>query len=1290
MGKFVYVTDFGIGKIKATYGDKVGTSCNIIATYVDVSINSDVLTYNGESLKLASFLVNSSTSIDPEQPEEGGLYIEYQLGYKKGRPASNDSEITWSGINEDLYAIDAGNYYIYYKYFAYSDEIENETHTIAFQYTNVGKKEISPIKPKIDAGFLDIIPYSMSSREIELPIEMDGDYDVIFSETARVITPTGNIVNWECKKNGNLVIPGGIKGSSKDFKVSIGVSVSGDGTGNISDIQKVLTWNININYPLINITAEDDSDSDFDYVYPDYERLDDDVSFQVIRTNPKLTTNTKLLYDGKNMYMESYPAAPILTTENYKHFKVYSTGLFNKDLRKFLIGTDKTAYTIGQDVSDSIVLNNFDNQFENMYWCGVESINSDVYPQEMGCVAPLYLRRKRPNYFVIFKIDTPVNINYVNGSDMTYDFEEDILGKKDPSKKARIIKTFDLREGTPIGNYIKRYIEQKMFEYDRSIYVNFSSNEIYYYGIDKGTGVLTQKVENFEEQLLHNDNTIMKMDDWITSGFERNNLIFPYIINFEFLFDDKEIGEYKFARYFGMYCNDIDLDNLDISSMIYSNGKTNIIENWENEGISDIKTSENEFYYIKDKNRNIYSIKSLSSPGYYQSPTKLDINDFTGFELTSVSTYAERISGTGHATMILDVYDKIEDGDTIRIIKPIINESSESDESDEVSEIVLTLTASENLDEGSFDQNTGTFSCAGKTTDTIEALVGLINASRGDEFELIYAYSIDNKVIIESIYSGSNMNEFISVELDGNTSKRIEKIMDKFDGGTDVNGCKFKVYTSDLNMFFDYISGENEIDHSRYLRCGVGRNNSRILSSMPYIHNGKIDDTYSVLITDKYGPYVNISNTEEIEVLDKFYSKIGILSFFPVKDFDFDTMSSPYGNDDVLQQEFVLSNPEIMIKLDIDEYNTSDNSINEPTGGNASGTSPSSGSAYTSGPYYCGGVTHMGSGGGGAGSSGSGSESSTNETSDDSDTDTDTGYIVMYINNVPYGRFFYHNGNTIDTEYEYFFENVIPELVLINKTAPYITKWGYIDDSKDSCENIYRLNTSKIFETCNFSANTYVKGGDIFEYTHSMPYYINNLYDDYYNENNLKNEYQYIPVNSDLWDVCKGGDYDTIVNTWVSYFLDENKNNFEKMFGDASATVLTVTKGENKEKVETLDGKTFDNKRFNKKYSRFLLGNDINRSSTLFRGVKFEIEELDGNKEIHTGKFNGYKFSFIYVPMSNTNENNEEKNNFTVHFIKNDKYKFIVGLVVFNIKSDLKNRVFNKSFVYAGSMYNIK
>ena len=92
---------------------------------------------------------------------------------------------------------------------------------------------------------------------------------------------------------------------------------------------------------------------------------------------------------------------------------------------------------------------------------------------------------------------------------------------------------------------------------------------------------MTEKNESFAD-LLQNDNTITRVDDWITNGFKRNNLIFPYILNLEFLFDDNETKNYQFGRYFGIYCDDIDL---------YESKPLG-------EDINEI--NENEFYYIKD------------------------------------------------------------------------------------------------------------------------------------------------------------------------------------------------------------------------------------------------------------------------------------------------------------------------------------------------------------------------------------------------------------------------------------------------------------------------------------------------------------------------------------------------------------------------------------------------------------------------------------------------------------------------------------------------------------------
>ena len=71
---------------------------------------------------------------------------------------------------------------------------------------------------------------------------------------------------------------------------------------------------------------------------------------------------------------------------------------------------------------------------------------------------------------------------------------------------------------------------------------------------------------------------------------------------------------------------------------------------------------------------------------------------------------------------------------------------------------------------------------------------------------------------------------------------------------------------------------------------------------------------------------------------------------------------------------------------------------------------------------------------------------------------------------------------------------------------------------------------------------------------------------------------------------------------------------------------------------------------------------------------------MNGNKEAHTGKYNGYKFSFLYIPVSEIKEDN------AIYFVKNDTYKFVVGLVFFNVKESLNDIEFNKAYVYAGAM----
>lgn len=944
-----------------------------------------------------------------------------------------------------------------------------------------------------------------------------------------------------------------------------------------------------------------------------YTRLDDDTSFQLVRTNPILTTNTKLMYDGNNLYLESYDANPLLNTQRYKNFRVKRTSPFNMDIRNFLADTGDSAYDVFQKESDLSICDSYDKQFETMYWCGAESINSKQYPQELGFIAPLHIRKKLPNYFVIFKVDGPSNHNLtLNDKNDFKDTEFNLW--KDIFEKAKIIKSFDLREGTPIGNYIKKYVEQSSFEYDRSIYVNFSTNEIVYYGIDKIYGVLTSKKENFKKELLENDNTIMHSDDWITSGYKRNGLIYPYIFNMEFLFDDDDTENYEFSRYFGMYCNDIDLYEFEaryegetmtiekpeeiVSSLIIKEPVEFVVDYDEELYGQDVIGNDKgkQFYYIKDKNNDLHQVSYIDTYGGdsdSDSENKdaiiigvtdkvFDLSTVCGFEKTGVSTYCERVDTSYKSGKFsFGVNKNFKQGEQIRLWF-----------GDMYKEFTAVTDEDENpIPAGQFE---GTkFSAEGSVKDMVAALCGCINASYEDGLGLYQAVYDENMVVIKCIsYIGYNHTD-IRVEVD--ESLIINGRITVYDESQNVdedfqkNGCVFKIKKDDMEMFLD----------DRYLKTiGENKLNSRILSCVPYVNeNDEVESDYFELTTDERGINVNVSNTNMVEIIDRFYPKFGILSFFPVMDFDFDTVFSSYG----IYQAFYNE----CVRLE-------EKSMENDTG--------------------------------------------------DSDSEYERGKITTLAQ----GYLKDYGGKAIDTEYEYFMENFIPELCTQSKCTPYITKWGYYDNEKDSCENPYRLNMSKIFGTSNLSSNTFSNQYSINEHTHSMPYYLVKEIPDEV-DNNMN--YQYVKDNIGIFnwntDLNSISMYNNCVNHCIELFEDTEVNNFDRLF----------------------TYKTENDKRFDKKYSRMKFGDENHFATTLFRGVKFNIKKVnEDDVEIEGADYNDYKFSFLYIPV----ELNSIFSSDNIYFVKNDTFKFIVGFILVNVFSneaiDTKYGIddFGKAYIYGG------
>jgi hypothetical protein len=255
-------------------------------------------------------------------------------------------------------------------------------------------------------------------------------------------------------------------------------------------------------------------------------KLLENSSFALVRTNPKLTTNVKLVVDSSDrLYLESYDANSELSKAKYKAFKVSEKSSYDFDLSRFY-RNGGTPAEISFDVlrisSDLSVKESYGEQYEFQYNYGATSINSNVYSEEFGIHAPIWLESTIPDYFVVFRIDGPVNINNANSSDENLNE----LIARDPSnfvdlilKKSSIIKTFDLTENSNIGKYIRNYRNNERFPTVPLVFSTEREKSTKWNGIDINSGGFTSKDEFLYKQIFSIDSTIIEDEFYITHRF---------------------------------------------------------------------------------------------------------------------------------------------------------------------------------------------------------------------------------------------------------------------------------------------------------------------------------------------------------------------------------------------------------------------------------------------------------------------------------------------------------------------------------------------------------------------------------------------------------------------------------------------------------------------------------------------------------------------------------------------------------------------------------------------------
>ena len=296
--------------------------------------------------------------------------------------------------------------------------------------------------------------------------------------------------------------------------------------------------------------------------------LKNDSSFQLVRTNPKLTGNVKIAVNEKgDMYLNAIKANLELSNDDYSKFPVDPNRSHAANLFYFFKG-GTTPNEIIFDLNDQVDLfktsKNFKDQYDfSHYFSGAKYLTSNKYEERMSYFAPLYLKKEVPNYFVVFKIEDPLN-DVASAVKSAYESGDD-RGQYmlDFFKKATIIKTFDLRPETTVGKYIRTYIEDINFPIS-PLTVSFEEDDFTSWnGVLVNDGVLGSKGEYLYE-FYQNSYPLKFFEQNITDGFSRNGVIFPNILNLEFIFNDDTSEKYDFNRYFGMYVNSLEVTSLEL------------------------------------------------------------------------------------------------------------------------------------------------------------------------------------------------------------------------------------------------------------------------------------------------------------------------------------------------------------------------------------------------------------------------------------------------------------------------------------------------------------------------------------------------------------------------------------------------------------------------------------------------------------------------------------------------------------------------------------------------------
>lgn len=1019
------------------------------------------------------------------------------------------------------------------------------------------------------------------------------------------------------------------------------------------------------------------------------------ASFGLIRTNPKLSGNIKIVVDSKgNIFLESINANKELSSDRYKRYVLNPESSYSSDVYKFLragkIPSDYV-YENFRKSDDLTVKESFADQYEDTYICGAERLNSNLYDEDNSIFAPFWLKEELPEKFIIFKLKKPSPLSsieaqttfitgkryklvgtsdfsvkffsntYENGEEFIYDtdidgdnyvvlsgngklilneenhFEETLKNPKNFFKyyinDAEIIKVYDLSEDSNIGKYIRNHRNDQLFP-KSPIRVNFESDEIVYRGISIEKGVLVEKKEKLSE-FFEKELPIIAFDDYVTAGFERNKLLVPNLLNLEFAFDDEVSGTYELNRYYGFYCSTIEMgdflldggkayENREVSGNlpILKEGDLTIesIESFISENPNGIKTyidlpsatgsifdgekiNEAESIFYLEGKGNLYKIKNCCQDegfDYRLNNEKIDWLDLTGFDEVFLEEKGVKLSSRGRASSLLTINGEFLTGDEIEFFYKGVS---------------IGMLIGDDLPD--YDEEYG----EGQSVDyffypfgsprKIAKAISLAFNETFDREHPLRAVAHENTVIFITETKSSESNDY-RVQINLVSEENVCSLFNEdFIGGTDSSQSRIRIPKDSLVN----LTGE-------YKYVGIEGGLGKIRHISHYFDEVQFDQRGEPLSFKDWMNYyvITVSDEEKIKVnsglnitLHKlFRPKMGVLSIFPVKDFDFDFDYSTYDRSHEIEQKKyydvknlepdneykVFKRPNDTIQPIIEIEISSGNFVQYVNGGIFSSFYTTDYRVIQGNPLLIN-IKYEND-----------EELKTfigfNSFYDN--TEVNEGNISQFDIDAIENKAFFLGRKRSATEYDRLRENQTTEFATKSRISPHINKW-VIKNGYDIRDNKYRLNFSQAFGILNFSPSFTDRVQNPLYFTHEW-YYLNGIPENI-STDDLLNSYSYFNRIFEMERISNmDKDYFTDYFTLDSYLIQEGTN--------------TVKKVVNKQE----------------RYSLFEI-DESGFANTIFKGVKIIAKERVENKTEISGnleeikivsqskRFEGYKFSCI-------------------------------------------------------------